>query len=209
MDSVTYTYFVAGQNPFMRAAIDAIGSELDPVLANTDWQESSEPMKSNKALHLDTRPTMDAGMVSGLVIGLCLFVGGWAGNKLLDEIYQEKLREPLLRLLREAFKNAKLPSNKRLEYQHVVTFNDIGVTILIRLLLDHEDEISESLEQMTHVHKLASEWIEKNGKGAPIHCYVVADSKCNVEPQFYNSLEEVKREEYDRVIRKLMGDHET
>jgi hypothetical protein len=209
MDSVTYTYFLSGQNPYMRAAIDAIGSELDPVLANTDWQESSEPMKSNKALYLDTRPTMDAGIASGLIVGLCLFVGGWAGNKLLDEIYEEKLREPLLRLLRKTFQKANLPPNKRFEYQHVVTFNDIGLTILVRLLLNHEKEIPESLGQLVHVHKLASDWIEKNGKGAPIHCYVVADGKCNVEPKFYNSLAELQREERDRVIRKIMGDDET
>lgn len=209
MDSITYTYFIGGQNPYMRAAIDAIGSELDPVLANTDWEESSEPMKSNKALYLNTRPTMDAGIVSGVAIGLCLFIGGWAGNKLLDEIYEEKLREPLFRLLGEAFRKANLPPNKRLEYQHVVTFEDIGLTILVRLLLNHENEIPESLNQMTHVHKLATEWIEKKGKGAPIHCYVISDGKCNVEPLFYSSLEEVKREERDRVIRKIMGDHET
>jgi hypothetical protein len=209
MDSVTYTYFLVGQNPYMRAAIDAIGSELDPVLANTDWQESSEPMKSNKALYLDTRPTMDAGIASGLVVGLCLFVGGWAGNKLLDEIYEEKLREPLLRLLRKTIQKANLPPNKRLEYQHVVTFNDLGLTILVRLLLNHEKEIPESLGQLVCVHNLASDWIEKNGKGAPIHCYVVADGKCNVEPYFYNSLAEIQREERAHVIRKIMGDAET
>lgn len=206
MDSVTYTYIVAGQSQSMRAAIDAIDSELDPVLVNTDWQESSEPIKSNKALHLDTRPT--AGIGSGLIVGLCLFVGGWAGNKLLDEIY-EKLREPLLRLLSKIFQKAKLPSNTRLEYQHVVTFNDIGVTVLIRLLLTQENEIRESLGQLVHVHELASDWIEKNGKGAPIHCYVVANGKCNVEPQFYNSLAEVQREERDCVISKIMGNHGT
>lgn len=207
--NITYTYFVGGQNPYMRAAIDAIGSELDPVLANTDWKESSEAMKTNKALYLNTRPTMDAGIVSGVAIGLCLFVGGWAGNKLLDEIYENKLREPLSRLLGAAFRKTNLPPNKRLEYQHVVTFEDIGLTILVRLLLNHENEVPESLNQMTHVHKLASDWIEKKGKGAPIHCYVVSDGKCNVEPLFYNSLEEVKHEERDRVIRKIMDDHET
>lgn len=209
MDNITYTYFVGGQTPYMHAAIDAIGSELDPVLANTDWEESSEPMKSNKTLYLNTRPTADAGIVSGMAIGLCLFVGGWAGNKLLDEIYEEKLREPLSRMLGKAFKKAKLPPNKRLEYQHVVTFKDIDVTILVRLLLNHENDIPESLGQMTHVHKLASEWVENKGKGAPIHCYVISDGKCNLEPLFYNSLEEVKHEECDRVIRNIIGGHET
>lgn len=193
----------------MRIAIDTIGSELEPVLADSDWQESSEPMKANKALYIDTRPTMDAGLVTGAIIGLCVFVGAWAGNKLLDEIYEEKLKEPLHRLLSEAFNKANFPSNKRLEYQHVVTFNDIGLTILVRLLLNDKSEITESLGQMMHVHKLASEWIENNGKGAPIHCYVISDGKCNIEPRFYNSLDEVKREEREQVIKKIMGKHET
>ncbi|MCL4758156.1 MAG: hypothetical protein KJZ96_07385 [Rhodocyclaceae bacterium] len=209
MNSVTYTYFLSGQSPYMRVAIDAIGSELDPVLVDTDWHESSEPMKSNKALHLDSRPTMDAGIASGLIVGLSLFVGGWAGNKLLDEIYEEKLRGPLLRLLSKIFQKAMLPSCKRIEYQHVVTLNDIGLTVLVRLLLSNEKEIPESLDRLAYVHKLASDWIEKNGKCAPIHCYVIADGRCNVEPNLYNSLAEIQREERGRVIRKIMGDHET
>jgi hypothetical protein len=205
MNDIKYTFFVGGQNPFLRVGIDTIAEEIEPLFEATDWEYSKELMKNNQSLYIDTRPTADAGTVSGVVIGVCLFVGAWVGEKLLDEFYEAKLRPRLVQLLSKILRKSNFPPGKGLEYQQLVTFEDLGLTVIIRLLLKQENEIEESLNLLLHTHKLAADWIEKNGKKAPIHCYIVENGKSNIEPLFYSSLEEIKKEEREKVLRKVIG----
>lgn len=204
MDQIKYTYLLKGQNTFMKIALNAIDSELHPILTATDWEESSEDLKSSKALNINMHPTMAAGSISILGIGLVLFVGNWGGNKLLDEIYESTLKEPVTNLLNKIFSESKIPKNKLIEYQQLVTFEDLDLTILIRLPVKRKEEISQSLGKLINIHKLAAEWINTNGRGAAIHCYLVENGTCNIEPVFYDSLEQIEQEGKTQVIRKIM-----
>ena len=206
MEPIRYAYLLKGQNSYMRAAIDAIGAELDPLLSTSDWEESSDALKAKRALQIDTRPTMDAGVISVLGIGLVLFVGNWAGNKLLDELYEQKLKEPVGKVLDKIFREKNVPENKSIEYQQLVSFDDIGVTILIRVPIGSRGEIKEALDSVLCVHKIAADWINEHGKSAEIHCYLLKDGSCNLEPMLYSSLAEIQVEERTKVIREMMGD---
>lgn len=205
MSDIKYTFYVGGDYPFFRVSIEAFGEEIEPLFEATDWEYSRDLMKNNQALYIDTRPKADVGTVSAVVIGISLFVAAWAGQKVLDEFYELKLRPNLFRLLSKIFRRSNFPQGKRLEYQQLVTFEDLELTVIIRLLLKEEKEIEESLNLLLPIHKCAAEWIEKNGKKAPIHCYVVENGKSNIEPLFYKSLAEIKKEERYTVLRNLIG----
>ena len=162
-------------------------------------------MNNYQSLYMDTRPKADAGTVSGVVIGISLFVSAWAGKKVLDEFYEIKLRPKLVQLFSRILRKSDFPQGKGLEYQQLVTFEDLGLTVVIRLLLNKENEIEESPNLLLSIHKLAADWIDKNGKKAPIHCYVVENGKSNIKPLFYSSLGEIKKEEREKVLRKVIG----
>lgn len=205
MGDVKYTFFAGGQAPFLRVGIDAMAEEIEPLFETTDWEYSKDLLRTNQSLLIDARPTADAGIVSGVVVGVCLFVGAWAGEKLLDEFYEAKLRPSLAQLLSKIFRKSNLPPGKGVEYQQLVTFEDIELTVVIRLLLKDDKEISDSLNLLLHIHNLAANWIKENGKKAQIHCYVVENGKSNVEPLLYGSLAEIQKEEREKVLRKIIG----
>ncbi len=205
MSEIKFTYFIGGQASFMKAGLDALGTELEPVLDATGWENTPDPLDSDIALKIDTRPTMDVGVISGLVIGLFIFVANWAGGKALDEFYDLKLKRPLGNFLKKAFHKAKLPNSKCLEYQHLVNIDDQGLSVLIRLMINSEAEIENSIDLLLQTHKNANQWINDNGKKARIHCYVIQGGNCNLEPMLYNSLSDIQGEEREKVIRKVLG----
>ena len=204
MSDIKYTFYVGGQNPFLRIGIDIFGEEIKPLFDASNWEYSRDLMKNKQTLYIDTRPTADAGTISGVVFGVSLFVSAWTGGKILDEFYDSKLRPAIVQLLSKMFKRSKFPQGKGIEYQQLVTFEDLGLTVVIRLLLKDENEIEESLKLFLPVHRSAAEWIEENGRKAPIHCYIVENGKSNIEPLFYGSLEEIKKEERNKVLKKVI-----
>ena len=197
---------LGGRNPFMHKAAEAIGDVLEPHLDSLNWVNSVEILKTKKSLKHNTRPMADAGIVSVVSIGLCIFLVQWAGGKVLDEIYEEKLKDPLFNTLQSALKKMGLSSDQRLEYQHIVSFDDIDTTIVIRLLLNDEEELKVSLDQLKYAHNLANKWLEQDDRKPPLICYEIQDGKCTLEPILYDSLEDIRKVERDKVIRKIMGD---
>lgn len=204
MERTKYTYFLGGQNPFFSESIDIIGEELEPVLESGDWEYSKDIMQEHHALRLKWRFTAAGGIVSAAVIGVSFFIVNWAAKKALDEFYTQKLRDALVKTYSRILKKLNLPQGKGVEYQHLITLEEERVTVLIRIFLKTESEIEDSFDTLLAVHNSAADWIKKNGRKAPIHCYTIENGSVNVEPVFYKSLEEIKVERM-KMARKWIG----
>jgi hypothetical protein len=193
--SYKYTFELAGQQHFMRAAIDAL-EPLDRALKEGDWEESPESFNNNPTLYIPQRPTALSGIE--IVGSLALFTATCFGKKVFDEFYDRLWKRPVGECIDTILEKLNIQGHKLLEFRDVVYFEDLDVAIVVRILTKTRGaEIIDA--QLLEVHCLAHEYLSKNGRKAPIHCHRVVEGKVDPMPQFYISIESMRNEEKARM----------
>ena len=195
IDSYKYMFGLEGQQHFMRAAIDAL-EPLEHSLQENGWEESPESFKNNPTLYTHQRPTALSGI--DIVGGFAIFTATCFGKKVFDEFYDRLWKRPVGKCIDTLLEKINIQGQKLLEFRDVVYFQDLDVAIVVRILTKTQGaEIIDA--QLLEVHRLAHEYLSKNGKKAPIHCHRVVEGKVDPEPQFYMSIESMRNEEKARM----------
>lgn len=194
-DNYKYILGLEGQQHFLRAAIDAL-EPLEQALKEGDWEESPESFKNNPTLYTYQRPTAISGIE--IVGGLALFTATYFGTKVFDEFYDRLLKRPVGKCIDTLLEKLNIQDDKLLEFRDVVYFEDLDVAIVVRILTKTQGAGMIDA-QLLEAHRLAHEYLFKNGKKAPIHCHRIVEGKVDPEPQFYISIESMRNEEKARM----------
>lgn len=78
--------------------------EIESLFDSEEYYYETEALDNNPIFDFDGRATADVGITAGLVFGIIAFVGGWAGNKILDELYEIKMRPAIVNFFNQVNK---------------------------------------------------------------------------------------------------------
>ncbi|TOZ82411.1 hypothetical protein [Vibrio parahaemolyticus] len=189
-----YSYFTDGKTHFRPSVLSALGDSFEPLFETNGNQHNAEPFTSVPQMKVNTRTVMDANVASEITIGVCAFVGGWGGGKILDELYDSYLKPGFLNVVDKLKNEHSLNTSVVVDLYSVTNFEDLNTAVVIRLtstleLLDEDKNklFKESLNS-------AKEYIDRNGVKSPVHYYHINNGAMNVEPMLKNSIEQIQLE---------------
>lgn len=200
MEGLSYSFLFGGQSQQLSRFLDAFDESLSPHLESLGVEEVDSAAGNRPELTFERRVTADAG-VSTAVIGLVFFVAGWAGNHILDELFEDRFKEGLKGLISKARKNILLSRTEPIEYRSVICKSEDYPTVVIRLKVEIDDTLSGLTDSIKFAHAHAERWIAVNGRKAEIHCHTIVSGQCNLEPDFYSNIKEIDTEKKRAEVR--------
>ncbi|MFH1817588.1 MAG: hypothetical protein ABIK08_15500 [Pseudomonadota bacterium] len=186
-----YTFVSAGDSFSLRNAVIPFVEALEQELDSASAEAGIEHFSAGSVLETKRGPTADGGFLTTIAVGVIAFVGGWAGNKFLDEIYEAKLK-PIIKdrlgKLDLGLAQSAKPSPKHLQVG--IWYEDRKVLVLVVIEAEEYQQMIDSVDLVTNAHNSAVSWIEVNGVIAPVHVHLVKDGNMNVEPMTFDSIEQ-------------------
>lgn len=190
MEGLSYRFFFGGQSHQLIRFLDAFDENLSSHLKNSGVEEADDAVANRPELTFERKVTADAG-VSTAVIGLVFFVAGWAGNHILDELFEDKFKEGLKGLTSKVRNNIKMSRTESIEYRSVICKPEGHPTVVIRLNVETDHTLSGLTDSIKFAHAHAENWIAANGKKAEIHCHTIVNGQFNLEPELYSNIKEI------------------
>ena len=186
-----YTFFTSGDSFSLQNSLIPFVCDAEKYLSVKNLDELGQEYSIGDVLKGKRGPTADAGFLTTIAIGVVAFVGGWAGKKLLDEIYEAKLR-PRIKPWLEKLDSGLAPNAKEnpKQLQIGIWYEDRKVLVLVVIEADEYKDMIESEPLVSITHENAAKWIERNGVVSPVHVHVIKDGNINVEPMTFGSAEE-------------------
>jgi len=191
-ESIGYTVFASGDSEFFRAASILLAECLKTAFVDDDSPVLTTELP--KFLSVDSRPKADGGVVLAGIVGVFAFLTTWFAKKLLDDVYEIKLRPSIREALGAA--DVKLDGANAAKPKMLmvgISYSDRQIFILIGVVGDTFEEILASERIIPMVHANAVQWAEKNPSNLPVHLYIVDRGTTNIEPMLYKDLASVHR----------------
>jgi hypothetical protein len=189
-------FAVEGQLDFMGAAIDTL-EPLEQSLGENDWEESSEYFRNNPVLYRRTSPTALAGLE--VIVAVSIFTATCFATKIADEFYERLLKRPVGACIEALLEKIALPAGRLLEFRDIVYFEDFDVAVVVRILTKKADkQIIDT--QLIEVHRIAYDYLSRNGRKAPIHCHRVLEGKVDAAPEFFINIDCLQNNERAHLI---------
>jgi len=184
--AVSVTTMVSGGAGFIREVGVPFARDLETSCDNTTVEFARE---LPEFLDHDSGFRNDGGVSIGVSIGVGVFLASWAGEKVLDEIYDKHIKTHVQKALGTSdAKLAGADSKKPRMLQVGISYNDEKVFILIGLIGDTFDEILVLEPQIKQIHGLAKLWIEANNFDSTVHLYLLRKDRCNLKPVEFATL---------------------
>lgn len=190
-NKIEYTFLSSGDAFSLRNSLIPFVCDVEQDLPVKNLDELDEVYSIGDIFKIKSGPTADAGFLTTIAVGVVVFVGGWAGKKLLDEVYEEKLRPRIKSWLEKL--DGGLASNSKespKQLQIGIWYEDRKVLVLVVIEADSYKDMIDSEPLVSAAHENAINWIEKNGVLSPIHVHIIRGSDVNIEPMTFGSIEE-------------------
>lgn len=187
ISTCSYTVFAGGDHHFFSSVSIPLAEILGDNLKNDDSATFTNDLP--EYLAIDSRPTADAAILIGGVVGVFIFFSSCLASKILDDIYEAKFQPAIKRALGAAdnkLHGANATKPKMLQLG--ISYADKHVLILIGIVGDTFDDILNFEHMIKTVHRNAVEWIENNSFSEPIHLYIINCGNVNLEPMLFDSL---------------------
>ncbi len=208
MHAIRYAFSTKGNANFFRAVADATEIVLDNSLSEPDWLYDQGYFKDIPILRQKQRVLAHCDFeILGMV---AMFMAGYFSEKILDEIYDRLMKRPIAEFIDALLKNIKIQDGKIIEYRDVIHFENLGLTIVIRVYVGPDNNLNIQ-DLLLHAHRTAYEDIKTNGVRAPIHCFEIKNGLLTLEPSLFNGLEEINQNDlqntklYSVTTRKLLN----
>ena len=186
MIEVSERYLAVGQITFMKEVAIPVGEVIEEVA-------KEYPCANDLDLRIDPRPK---AFLSGLdaLIGVAIFLGGWAGTKFLDEIYEAKLGPTIKKYFRPYIEARGV--DKKYSLAILARKRGVGGSVLICCIGSSIEEIESSERHIPVALAIAKELLDSSSENS-VYLYVIESGKVNLEPRVYEShqmaLEGLKR----------------
>lgn len=200
MPQTVFRYYAAGKSHQMTRIAVAFHEETAPELIDAGIPEAEDDIANIPALQIRPRVTADGGVSAAALVGLTFFTA-WLGNKVLDEIFGEKVSHTIKKFLEKARFNSSTGKNEPIEYQSLVCGNLSEPIIAVRVIVNESDTLSEIMHSMKLAHEHALQWASANGRKANIHCHTIKSGQCNIEPELFSNIEDLNKSRSTRLTR--------
>ncbi|CAM3938025.1 hypothetical protein [Ectopseudomonas alcaliphila] len=186
MIEISERYLAFGQNIFVKEVAIPVGEVIEEVA-------KEYPCADDVDLRIVSRPT---AFLSGLdaLIGISVFLGGWAGTKFLDEIYDAKLGPKIKEYFRPYIERRGV--DKKYSLAILARKRGVGGSVLICCIGSSIEEIESSERHIPAALTMTNELLDSS-KGNSVYLYVIEGGKFNLEPEVFEShqmaLEGLKR----------------
>lgn len=194
-DSVGYTSVCAGDASFLRALPIPLASDLEVVAKEAEIKHENLP--TIDVFAVDKRPK-NLGLESAVAAGIILFVGSWFAKKLLDEIYDLKLKPVIRRVIQKSDEITIFGKKKRsFVFLVGVYYRDEEKLVLVALKAKDKAVLVNDLERIRDVHTSAYRKLTMPEYDRPLHLYVLENGQANVEPIQLRNMQEA----YETIAR--------
>ena len=191
--AIGYTSLASGNALFLRALPIPLASDLEFAAREANLEYVPEPL--GEVFGIDKRAKA-LGLESAVAVGLILFVSSWLAKKILDEVYDIKLKPIIRRAIQRADDIVIFGDKKHsLIFLVGIYHQDKETLVLVALKAKDKAELLKDLEMINNVHAAARQMVEKSECLAPLHLYVVENGKVNVEPIHLTNMQEA----YERI----------
>ena len=130
----------------------------------------------------DARPKNIEILAAG-IFGVLLFIPAWFAKKVLDEVYDLKLKPIVRGIIKKADEIEIFASRKKYKtFILSVFYEEYGTLVIVAVKEKTLDELASSLDKITAVHMWALATLQERRSPEPVHLYIVSDGKVNVKP---------------------------
>jgi hypothetical protein len=151
--------------------IEALARQYPVVSGDEDWR-----------FYVRSSPQASGIEVAGFV-GVISFVGIWAAEKALEELYNQKLGPLLRSKIGVCFKSDK--SQKRYGVSLVINKSPVRTSIVIVCVDRSLSEIERSERQMGSVISMALREGSNSKSSGEVHLYIIEGGDANQHPWVY------------------------
>jgi hypothetical protein len=192
-NQLSYAILSSGNSKIFRAISIPLASNIETMADDAGLKH--RPLPDNGVFTINSNPRAIC-TEGAAAVGILLFVGSWFASKILDEIYEIKLK-PIIRKVIQKADEIELFSSKKHTFSFIVGihYEDQGKLVIVALKTNKKNDLLENLEFINNFHTIALRNIEQTSDELPIHLYIVEDGKANQEPIRLNNLQEM----HDRI----------
>lgn len=185
MESIGFTTIAEGDSKFIMTFGVPIAEELDEMSAPLNMHV--RPLPDHKMFLLDTGAKNIETFTVG-VFGVLLFLPGWFAKKLLDEIYDLKLKPVVRKILKQANEIEIYASKKKYKtFTLSVYYKEYSTVVIVAVKERGLDELATSLDRIRAAHAAALATLQTSSSPEPVHLYLIKDGKVNVEPYMHKT----------------------
>ena len=197
-----YTFFLGGKSHYMKAAIEPFENEINHLFDEDRWHQEKEIVNCNPIFRTHGA-TADGGITTGLIIGIGIFVGEWGANKILDELYDIKIRPAIANFFGQTNRKINSKSSSTIEFRSMIFYKKHNLLVLVRINAESAEEVDNNFDLIIQTHGQARELIETKGKLANIHEYTIDGNKVNIEPNLFTSLRNMESKEKKKIVKEM------
>ena len=192
-EGIGYSVLSLGNAGFLRALPIPLASDIEQIAEDAGLEYG--PVPENELFAVDARPKA-IGTETAAAVGVLLFVVSWLASKILDEIYDIKLKPIIRNLIQRADDIVIFGSKKRaLSFVIGVYHKDREKLVLVALKGTEKVDILGKLDMIKNVHMVARQNMEKPEYEASLHLYIIEGGEVNVEPIQLSNLQQA----YERI----------
>lgn len=167
-----------GHSIFMKEVVIPVSETIEEVAKES-------PCSQDVELSLTSRPTASLSGLDAL-IGIVIYLAGWATTKFLDEVYDAKLGPTIKNYLRPYIQ--KSGSNKKYSVTILAKKRDFKASVLICCIGSSLMEIESGEKLIPKALILAENLIDSTSENS-VFIYTIENGKINVSPEAYKSLD--------------------
>lgn len=175
---VSERYLIFGQSIFVKEVAIPVGEVIEEIA-------KEYPCTDDVDLKIALRPT---AFLTGLdaLIGISIFLGGWAGTKFLDEIYDAKLGPAIKSYLHSYIE--KHGSDKKYSLAILARKRGVSGSALICCVGSSIEEIESSKKHIPAALGIAEDALDSSTDSS-VYLYVIEAGRVNLEPKIFGSHE--------------------
>jgi hypothetical protein len=182
MDRIAYSVIASGNAGFLRA----FPIPLAEALENIDGLDSVAIPKSTVFFH-DKEPKAIDVSVSA-VFGLLLLLPGWLAWKIIDEVYEIKIKPSVIKVIQKADSIKLFSKNKKHAAFMLKVYNtEANTLIILAAIASSHHHLAEAAENLPNFLPNALHFASNNKSTNEVHLYVLREGKINLIPEIHEN----------------------
>jgi len=180
MKSIAFNIVVSGDSAFIRSFGVPLAEWLEKNAKALNMQLTELP--NQELFYLDTHPKNIELSTVG-IFGVLLFIPTWFAKKVLDEVYDLKIKPIVKGILKKADGVEIFSSKKKYKtFVFSMFYEEHNALIVVAIKEKSLDALASSLEIIPSVHVSALATLQEGNHKEPIHLYIVGKGKVNIRP---------------------------
>ncbi len=189
MSIINYSVLTQGNSSFIRAFSIPLAEELEKI----DSIKTSDSPKKNIFV-VDSSIRNNDIAVAG-VFGVLLFLPGWFAIKVLDDLYEIKIKPKIQNIIKKADDIEIFKSSKKFFVHSLSIYHEeLNVLVIVAAKEKGLDELYGSIEQLNNFTQVALHNLKVSPQKNQVHLYILTEGKINLVPFIHEDIESASRQ---------------